>query len=385
MKRKNIICLASQTWNSHWCTPQQIMSRLSKNNNILYIEPLRSFFSLLKWKNNNNPDSQFKSIEIYNPPPVFFPFLLYARFNIFKKFNEKLLAFLLRKWLKKNNISDYYFWVYQVTYSGAEFLNHSDLLIYDCIDEWAGVIDNQFLSRYIKKLDNQLCQQADVLFVGSDNLYQQRNKFNKNISLIPQGVDLDVFLKASEPETKIPDELNKIPNPIVGLVGVLNKERIDIDLLVEMAQKLSISIVLIGPVWDGLDIKTLKQYESIYLLGNKPLESLGGYLKGLDVCMIPYLINDFTRNIYPLKLHEYLASGKPVVTTEIPACREFGDLMYIAHSRDEFINNVKLALNENNPELLKKRIEIARNNDWNKRALDKIQAIQSVLSEDKHK
>jgi glycosyltransferase involved in cell wall biosynthesis len=253
--------------------------------------------------------------------------------------------------------------------------------VYDCIDEWAGLLSSSVLRQYVAKLDENLCRTCDFLFVGSQTLHSARVNLNPNILLVPQGVDFSLFKKASEADTEIPDDMRPIPHPIVGLTGVLNRDRLDVELLCYLADhQPEVSIVLIGPVWKGLRTEELQRRSNIHLLGNKQIEDLPRYLRTFDVSIIPYVLNDFTKNIYPLKLHEYMASGKPIVSTRIPAVAEFAGLVRIADDQEEFRQHIMAALAEHKENLVKKRIAVAAANDWEGRVEKKSQAVKTLLS-----
>jgi glycosyltransferase involved in cell wall biosynthesis len=129
----------------------------------------------------------------------------------------------------------------------------------------------------------------------------------------------------------------------------------------------------------GLDLGRLTHRANVHLLGMKGRGALPGYLKAFDVCLIPYLINDFTRSIYPLKLHEYMASGKPIVTTRIPACEEYRDVMRIAETPEEFLAHVMAALREDDAEMRRRRMQIAQENSWERRVQEKSRLIEEHL------
>ena len=383
---QNIVCLGSQDWDSHWCTPQQTMSRLAKRNRVLYIEPLRSVMSK---KNTKYEVSLFSGrlrkidemLWVYSPPTIAIPFKLCGHWARFQLLNNWLLTRIAATLQHKLEFIDPVHWVYQVTYQGAGLLRQSRCVIYDCIDEWAGAATTPRLHDYVAKLDAQMCRDANILFVGSQSLQSTRRELNDNVHLVPQGVDLSVFAKAANAETSWPEDIVALPRPVVGLIGVLDANRIDVDLLCSIAdQRPDLSIVLIGPVWEGLRVQELESRANIHLLGNKPRELLGNYLAAFDVCMLPYLVNAFTENIYPLKLNEYLASGKPFVSTAIPACNEYTQLIHIASNHDAFLEALGQALLEDNATLRAERIDVASQNDWGVRVQQKAAIIAQYLS-----
>lgn len=377
----DVICLASQCWDSHWATPQQTCSRLARQAKVLYVEPLRSPLWALRRASTQStrPSGEVAEVApnlwVLTLRPAFAPLELYRRLPLLRSFNSLLMSVLVRRTAKRLGLLDPVVWAYQITHAGAPLWRQARVSVYDCIDEWAGCTDDASLKNYFTALDRQMCTEADVLFLGSSALAAPRRALNDCHRLVPQGVDLQHFLPP--PDGRVPQDLAGLPGPVIGLVGVLNRERIDIELLCQMAaQRPGWSIVLVGPVWDGLDTARLDRHPNIHRLGNRPREELGRYLSGFDVCMLPYLINDFTRNIFPLKLYEYLAAGKPFVSTPVPACMEFGDLIHIAQGPDSFVAAVETALAEDTPALRARRIALARQNDWDRRVADKLSLVK---------
>ena len=385
---RDIVILASQAWDSHWCTPQQIASRLARDGcRVLYVEPLRSPL----WRarkaatQSSNPSGPPKQVAerlwIYTLPALFLPLAVYSRWPLLNRlFNHTLMSWLVRRAARKLGFRDAVTWVYQVTHQGASLLKKSTLTVYDCIDEWAGTTSDPRLRRYLQEIDRRMCREADVLFLGSQTLAAFRSDLNPRQEVVPQGVDMSNFLRASQPGLPRPADMVDIPSPIIGLMGVLNRERLDVPLICHLADRRpNWSLVLVGPVWAGLDVEQLKSRPNIHLLGNKPVDKLGDYLGAFDVCMLPYLLNDFTRSIFPLKLFEYLASGKPFVSTPIPACTEFPRLIRTATSRDMFLLAIEAGLNEEDTSLRTERIAAARVNDWDRRTTDKARFVAEEL------
>jgi len=387
LAKQDIICFGSQDWASHWCTPQQTMSRLARHNRVLYIEPFRSaiskkhgFTKRIRLFNGCLHRIE-ESLWVYSPPTIAIPFKLCGHWPYLQRFNTWLITRITYSLQQMLDFSNPIHWVYQVTCRGAPLFKQSHCLVYDCIDEWAGAASTPQLHDYVATLDDLMCRDADILFVGSQSLLAPRHELNTHTHLVPQGVDLSIFAKAAQADTPWPEDIAALPQPVVGLIGVLDTNRIDVDLLCYIAdQRPHISIALIGPVWQGLRVHALEAHANIHLLGNKPREQLGNYLAALDVCMLPYLVNAFTGNIYPLKLNEYLASGKPFVSTAIPACSEYPQLIRIASSHEAFLAALDQALTEDDATLQAERISVAAQNDWDKRVQQKSAIVAECLA-----
>ena len=356
---------------------------------MLYVEPIRSPLWRVKRAATQTrqpagpPREVAPNVWLLTLPALFTPMFLYRRWSVLRHFNNWLMTRWVRKAAASLGLNAPIVWAYQITYAGAALLREADLSVYDCIDEWAGAARSPSEKRFFTELDRALCESADVLFTGSQNLAAARRQLNPHHAMVPQGVDLAHFLPPLGAPLPPPADLAALRGPVIGLVGVLNHTRIDIDLLCHLAAaRPQWSIALVGPVWKGLDTARLAGHANIHLLGNKPREELGRYIGGFDVCMLPYLINDFTRNIFPLKLFEYLASGKPFVSTPIPACAEFPRLIRTAADHTAFVAAVDDALAESDPALRAERISLARENDWDRPTADKVRFVAARLAAD---
>lgn len=197
-------------------------------------------------------------------------------------------------------------------------------------------------------------------------------------------VIITIFSKSQHDKTVIPDELKLIKEPIIGFFGAISKYKINFDLIEYIAKNQpEWSIVLIGTFGEGeksADISKLEQIDNIHFLGPKPYEVLPNYLKGFNVCILPNVINEYTKNMFPMKFFEYLASGKPVVSTSLPSLKDFVEYCYFAVNNSEFTEFIRKAISEtNNNEIRQKRIELAKMNTWEKRINDMSEIIIKTM------
>lgn len=180
----------------------------------------------------------------------------------------------------------------------------------------------------------RILSRADQVFIHSRALMEKKGKLNPHTTFVPNGVDCRAYT-ASYGE---PAELSSIPHPRIGYVGII-KHQLDFDLLTALARRhRQWSFVLVGPLKyvTPLPIQELSRMPNVYFLGGKPAAVLPAYTQHLDVCLLCYKIDGYTKFIYPLKLHEYLASGRPVVGSPLPCLQEFADLIKIAETVDEW-------------------------------------------------
>lgn len=266
----------------------------------------------------------------------------------------------LKKLIKEANITrpivkiDHPFWTYLLSYMKWP-------IIYDCMDDYEGF---DITGKHIIALEKQLIKKSDLTLVCSRILMQKVKKSHpKKTLLLKNACEYDHFTKASSDYRQITSD-----QKVIGFFGAIG-EWIDERLIEKIARHFpQTSILLIGEVQnDGVKIAALK-YKNIVLVGEVQYKTLPEYLKKFDVCIIPFKITKHTTLIDPVKMYEYFASGKPVVSTAIKEIALYGDVLYYSSSHNDFIHNIKQALEEKNHGLSMKRQNIARQNTWSKRA-----------------
>lgn len=224
-------------------------------------------------------------------------------------------------------------WFYSAAFH--EFVGHLEhsLVVYDCMDELSAF---KGASKKLIRQEEILLQKADLVFTGGKSLYEAKSKLHPHVFCYPSSVDKPHFQKAIEEETTIPEDLLDIPAPRISYIGVID-ERINLDLLQEAAQKKpDVSFVMIGPVVK-ISENQLPDNPNIHYLGSRPYELLPNYLKGSDITMMPFALNEATEFISPTKTLEYIAAHKPVISTPIhDVVRDYSDYLKIAETADDF-------------------------------------------------
>ncbi len=255
---------------------------------------------------------------------------------------DEMLRILLNHFMADQHIDSYIRWYY--TPMMLSFTQHlaPEATIYDCMDELSGFL---FAPPELQEREQQLFAAADVVFTGGMSLYEAKRKQHPNVHAFPSSIDVPHFAQA---KSIAEDTLEQaaIPHPRAGFFGVLD-ERFDHELMTEVARlRPNIHFIFLGPVVK-IDPAILPQAENIHYLGGKSYAELPRYLAGWDVALIPFALNESTRFISPTKTPEYLAAGKPVVSTPIhDVVSGYGNagLVAIAHNAEEFAAALDQAL-----------------------------------------
>lgn len=278
---------------------------------------------------------------------------------------DKRLKNLLTTFFDQAEIEDYIFWYY--TPMALAFSDNFDpeLIIYDCMDELSAF---KFAPPRLKELEARLMASADLVFTGGHCLFEAKKHLHENIHPFPSSIETEHFKNARIHEDTPVDQAS-IPHPRLGFYGVID-ERMDIDLIEKVASaKPDWHFVLLGPVVK-IDPASLPVRDNIHYLGGKTYQELPSYLSGWDIALIPFALNESTRFISPTKTPEYLAGGKPVISSSIRDVVEpYGTkgLVHIADTPEEFIEAAASELGiEDRSSWLKKVDEFLGENSWDK-------------------
>jgi UDP-galactopyranose mutase len=236
-------------------------------------------------------------------------------------------------------------------------------VVYDCMDELSAF---KFAPEGLKENERRLFTLADVVFTGGNTLFKAKQNFHHNIHAFPSSIDKAHFEQARKISIDPSDQL-PIPHPRLGFYGVLD-ERLDLELLKSISDAHpDWHLILVGPVVK-IDINSLPRAGNIHYLGPKNYSELPQYLAGWDVAMMPFAINESTRYISPTKTPEYLAGGKPVVSTAIAdVINDYGShgLVSIAYTHEEFIDAVERLLGQlDKPEWLRRVDQHLFHHSW---------------------
>jgi glycosyltransferase involved in cell wall biosynthesis len=272
--------------------------------------------------------------------------------------NRQLLRLQVRAAMRRLRFARPINWVFNPAAAVVAGALGEDVLIYYCVDEYTAF--SGVAQRSLIELERGLLRRADLVIVSADRLLRSKQRENPRTHLVRHGVNLQHFRSALDPKTTIPDDLAKLPRPILGYFGLMADDWFDAELVMRIAKRFSGgSVVLLGKV--TMDLSKLTALSNVHVLGQKPYEELPRYCKGFDVGVLPFPISEVTLNANPLKVREYLAAGLPVVSTAIPevevlnACR-------IGRDAEGFVREIEAALDDPGPSA--KRSESMSGESW---------------------
>lgn len=385
---RDVVFLSHQRWHTHVTPVQHIAKRLSRENRVLFIEPPESVGWLLHepparraMRRILHPIEQIDDrLYVVHTPPIFPPWQSRAAWIAHSV--TAMYTWIIRGVMRRTGMTDPVFWVFQFSAAGVIQSMRPVLTVYECAEEWSEYGTKPHLKAYIRERDEQLCRCADLVLVPSMAMLERKRPFNENTHLVPWGVRTDLYAAAQSSTTSVPEDIASLPHPVIGMFGMLDGRRLHRELLIHLATNHpDWSIVLIGRCMPNLDQAPLRALDNVHFLGFQPVELLPGYCKAFDVCIIPYMVNEFTRSIMPLKLVEYLATGKPVVATALPAADGFRDVVRVADSIESFESHVLEALAEDAAET-EKRLARALPFDWEIVGQRKLELAKAALRQD---
>ena len=351
----DIVCFPITEWNFRYQRTQHILSRFAQQGHRVFhlpvnLQPQDGDFTITKITNN-----------IFHLDPN-----CPREFNIYEDvWNKKTIRSITESIVSAVNHFDIDGICFVAFPSWAPLaLRLKDLygwkVVYDCLDEHSG-FSNVNQKRIVEE-EHDLLRKSDLSIATSLHIHRKIGRIRgSDLLFLPNACEFSHFNYL--PQNNL---LNHLRKPIIGYYGAI-AEWFDSDLVEFLAQERPHwSFVFIGHTF-GSDICKLKKYGNVHFLGEKPYADLPKYLYHFDVCVIPFRITPLIKATHPVKFYEYVASGKPVVTTRIPELLQFATLCYIAEGKKDFLLKLEAALKEEDEELRRKRIEFARRNTWDAR------------------
>ncbi len=305
------------------------------------------------------------------PPPVF-PINFLPKgsiYDTFLKYNNNVILNTIKQVIKDYNIKKY---IYINCYNphNLGFLPKSlnpAFNVYQCIDD---ITQDPWTNKHGLDLENNSVSQAEITVVTSRQLKRLKSRYTDSCYILHNAADISIFEKTRTETFEKPKELANINTQIIGFTGNLDHLRINYGLLKKIAEfHKDKTLLLVGPINSPEVTETgLDKMPNVIFTGSKDIRILPQYLQYMDVTIIPFSYNILTASIYPLKINEYLATGRPVVSTNFSEdIRSFSDVIYLADTDDDFLNLINKAIEENDTEKVNQRVEVANTNTWTAR------------------
>jgi glycosyltransferase involved in cell wall biosynthesis len=337
------------------------MTRLARHFHVVWVTPPHQWREALeRWRRGPAVLREDDSGLVVYTPEAWLPLFFRPRWLARRTAAARLRR--ARDVLMKRGCTRVVLYVWRPTFADSLDLVQADLSCYHIDDEYS--FSPQELAT--SDTEEQLLRRVDQVIIHSEKLLEKKGKFSSHRALVPNGVDYNAYA-SSQPE---PLDLANIPHPRIGYTGQL-KRQVNWDLMAELvATHPEWSFVFVGPVSPHPELRAifdaLSRHANVHFLGAKSAQALAAYPQHFDVCLMPYVMDDYTRYIYPLKLHEYLASGTPTVGSPIPALKEFAGIVALADTPEGWSGAIAEALEPPARSAAQRAVRqgVARRFDW---------------------
>jgi glycosyltransferase involved in cell wall biosynthesis len=327
----DLVCISHLRWDFVFQRPQHLMTRAAQGGRVYYVEePIH--------------DSDSARMEVREDPSGVKVCVPHLPEGTSESQYHASLRVLLQELLERDQVKDFVLWVYTPMPVPALRALEPAVVIYDCMDELANF---RFAPPELRQRERELFDWADHVFTGGYSLWEAKRLQHDSAHPFPSSVDVAHFARARSPLPE-PEDMQGIPRPRIGFYGVID-ERFDIDLVRCVADvRPEWQLIILGPVVK-IDPADLPRNRNVHYLGQKDYKQLPTYLAHWDVAMLPFARNEATEYISPTKTPEYLAAGKPVVSTDIrDVVRPYGekDLVLIGRDTGSFVRAIEEALQD---------------------------------------
>lgn len=349
----DLICLSHLRWDFVYQRPQQLMGRCARNHRVYFVEePV--FDSEKPWLHVSE-----------RPEPNVHVLVAHLPWGPAEQEHGQMYRALLDAYRAEQNIDNFVLWYYTPMMASWTSGLEPESVVYDCMDELSAFKDAP--AELIER-EAALLKRADLVFTGGQSLYEAKKNRHERVYAFPSSVDASFFAMARSIGEEADDQI-EIPHPRIGFYGVVD-ERLDVDLLAKVAElRPEWHWIIVGPTVSKIDENTLPRNPNIHYLGSKKYAQLPLYLAGWDVAMLPFARNESTRFISPTKTPEYLAAGKPVVSTSIKdVIRPYGELglAHIADSPADFAAACEAAMAEDAALRIETADDLLSRTSWDK-------------------
>lgn len=380
-----VLCLAHLAWDFVWQRPQHILSRIARSWPVLYVDEPRASLPAGS-PPRLKPVAREDGVAAWQPlfPPTNAP--REWRAHYWQVVRDLLLA---EGWVTEYDgrmtaRRPLVLWFYTpIPYYFVDLVPAA-AVVYDVMDEFSGF---KGAAADLPEREAALLARADVVFAGGRSIHEYKRQLRPEAMLFPSGVDAAHFAQALDGRTSVAPELAGLPRPVLGYYGVID-ERIDLPLLARLAAaEPAWTIAMVGPV-RKIDEDDLPCASNIHYFGQQSYERLPAFLKGFDVCLMPFAGNAATRRISPTKALEYMAAHKPVVSSPVPdVVANWSEIVWIADSAAGFAGAVREILTEpfaHKAERARREREVIARNGWDGIAAQMQQYVEKALGSRPH-
>jgi glycosyltransferase involved in cell wall biosynthesis len=307
--------------------------------------------------------------------PLVLPFHSVA---LARTINARLLPSLVRRAARRVGLERPILWSYVPQ---AEVLIEpldASVVIYHCVDDLGAVegID----AANVRAAEARFAARADLVLASAPSLVERMRSHSDNVLFVPNVADTQLFATALEPGP-VDARVDALPAPRIVFTGAVVESKLDFGLLEELArQRPDWSLALVGPVGPGdpsTDVSALEAVPNVHLLGPRRYSELPAVLRGADVGIIPYAVNDITRSVFPMKVYEYLAAGLPVVATPLPALAHVEGVT-VAGGATAMAERIDTALADDDEARRRARSDLAASHSWEVRIAELSAAVERL-------
>jgi glycosyltransferase involved in cell wall biosynthesis len=360
-----VVGLVPEAWETVWMPRHQVLHRLARWFRVVWLDPAREWREAIRGRSDAAvrsaaPIAEMPGFEVRAAEP-WLP--VFHRPKALGTWMAKLRLLRAQTDLRRAGCRRIVRYIWRPEFDYALDAGARGFCVYHIDDEYSFSPTEAPLS----ERERRLIAGADRVVIHSPALLDKKGKINPRTSFIPNGVDFQAFA-TPKPE---PPDLARVPHPRIGYAGVV-KSQLDLALLVELSRRHpQWSFPMVGPlgfkVCEDPHYQALAAQRNVFLLGHKSVDELPAYVQHFDVCLMCYAVNEYTKYIFPLKLHEYLASGRPVVSVPIRSVLDFAEVVTLATGADEWSRAIAAALEPaaSCPERAAARQSVASAYDWN--------------------
>lgn len=343
---KKFVWLLMPPWDNVWTRQNQFVLRLAElGADVLYVEFTNSWITSIKtgdWSKvpllrKQKPRKMLSNLHVLSLSTQLPGGM---RSNAVAAINGKLAASEIKCWIKNQGWDEYYCWCrVPISTFALDHLNPK-ACIYDITDDYGHFVQDPHVRQLVYRREERLLQKVGQVFLTAERLMNKGNLNGKHIDVIPNGVDYDLFSQVSNEHFAMHPSVASRQKPLIGFVGLTNNW-VDFELLKMLGEKWPGQVMMVGPIDKSCELRVKSIPGLIWTGFVKDRAELPRYIKGFDVLIIPFLVNELTSNMNPLKIWEYLASGKPIISVDLPALDPVRDLVDVAPNPVNFVSMVE--------------------------------------------